>query len=88
MEGLFPIVRRKRVPLVVEDTPPVMVGNVEPVTAVAVEPAAVVPLVEKVEAEGTQAETPAPLLLPESPEPALVSPSPSARKERRAKRQE
>ena len=45
MEGLFPIVRRKRVPLVVEDTPPVMIGNAEPVTVVAVEPAAVVPLV-------------------------------------------
>ena len=45
MEGLFPIVRRKRVPLVVAATPPVMVGNVEPVTAIAVEPAAVVPMV-------------------------------------------
>ena len=43
MEGLFPIVRRKRVPLVVEDTPPVMIGNVEPVQAVAVAPPAVVP---------------------------------------------
>ena len=83
MEGLFPIVRRKRVPLVVEDMPPVMIGNVEPVQAVAVEP-----LVETVEAQGTQAETPAPLSQPELPEPAPVSPSPSARKERRAKRQD
>jgi ribosomal protein L3 len=59
MEGLFPIVRRKRVPLVVEDTPPVMVGNVEPVTVVAVEPAAVVPLVN---AEPQSAEPVAPAI--------------------------
>ena len=79
MEGLFPIVRRKRVPLVATDTPPAVVGNVEPVQAVAVEP-----LVETVEAQGTQAKTPAPLSQPGLPEPAPASPSPSARKERRA----
>jgi hypothetical protein len=33
MNNLFPIVRRKRRPLFVEDAPPVMVGNVEPVNA-------------------------------------------------------
>jgi hypothetical protein len=34
MQGLYPIVRRKRVPLVATDAPPVMVGNVEPVPVV------------------------------------------------------
>ena len=43
MEGLFPIVRRKRVPLVVEDTPPAVIGNVEPAQAVAAESGAAVP---------------------------------------------
>ena len=54
MEGLFPIIQRKRVPLVVADTPPIMVGNVEPVTPVAVEPSAVVPLIETVASEPTE----------------------------------
>ena len=44
MAGLFPIVRRKRVPLVATDTPPAVVGNAEPVPMVAVEPSAVAPL--------------------------------------------
>lgn len=35
MQGLYPIIRRKRVPLVVADAPPVVVGNVEPVPVVA-----------------------------------------------------
>ena len=30
MNELFPIIRRKRRPLIVEDAPPVVVGNVEP----------------------------------------------------------
>ena len=38
METLYPIVRRVRRPLVVEDAPPVRVGNVEPVQPVAAKP--------------------------------------------------
>ena len=36
MNELFPIIRRKRRPLILEDAPPVVVGNVEPVKADAV----------------------------------------------------
>ena len=71
MQGLFPIIRRKRVPLVVTDSPPVLVGNVEPVPAVAAEPPPVVPLVE-------------PALPDETPTPAPLEAA--VRKERRAKR--
>lgn len=31
MQNLFPIIRRKRRPLMVVDTPPVVAGSVEPV---------------------------------------------------------
>ena len=31
MNELYPIIRRKRRPLIVEDAPPVVLGNVEPV---------------------------------------------------------
>jgi hypothetical protein len=40
MQTLYPIIRRKRRPLLVEDSPPVVVGNVEPVKAVATTPSA------------------------------------------------
>lgn len=33
MQGLYPIIRRQRRPLIVLDVPPVVVGNVEPVNA-------------------------------------------------------
>jgi len=33
MQGLLPIIRRQRRPLVVVDAPPVVVANVEPVNA-------------------------------------------------------
>ncbi len=35
MDGLLPIIRRVRRPLVAVDTPPVVAGSVEPVNAVA-----------------------------------------------------
>ena len=38
MDGLFPIIRRQRRPLVVADAPPVVVGNVVPVQPVATKP--------------------------------------------------
>ena len=38
MTNLYPIIRRKRRPLIVADKPPVVVGNVEPVNAVATKP--------------------------------------------------
>ena len=38
METLYPIIRRVRRPLLVEDAPPVMVGNVEPVQPIAALP--------------------------------------------------
>lgn len=38
MNELFPIVRRMRRPLLVEDAPPVVVGNVEPPVVEAAEP--------------------------------------------------
>jgi len=31
MQGLYPIIRRKRRPLILDDVPPVVLGNVEPV---------------------------------------------------------
>ena len=34
MNGLFPIIRRKRTPLTVADAPPVVASNVEPVPVV------------------------------------------------------
>jgi hypothetical protein len=40
MQTLYPIIHRKRRPLVVADAPPVVVGNVEPVKAVAKTPSA------------------------------------------------
>jgi hypothetical protein len=36
MDHLYPIIRRKRVPLIVQDTPAAPAGNVEPVVAQAV----------------------------------------------------
>ena len=36
MTGLYPIIRRKRVPLIVQGTPAAPAGNVEPVVAQAV----------------------------------------------------
>ncbi len=33
MQELYPIIRRKRRPLIVADAPPIVVGNVEPVKA-------------------------------------------------------
>jgi len=38
MDGLLPIIRRKRRPLVVADAPPVVVGNVATAQAVATKP--------------------------------------------------
>jgi hypothetical protein len=38
MDGLFPIIRRQRRPLVVADAPPVVVGNVAPEQSVATKP--------------------------------------------------
>lgn len=35
MQGLYPIIRRKRRPLLVDDAPPVKAGSVEPVQATA-----------------------------------------------------
>ncbi len=35
MQDLYPIIRRKRRPLVAVDAPPVVVGSVEPVNVVA-----------------------------------------------------
>lgn len=43
MDGLFPIIRRVRRPLVVADAPPVVMGGVEPV-----QPVATLPLVKPV----------------------------------------
>ena len=39
MNELYPIIRRKRRPLIVADAPLVVVGNVEPLQAVAAKPA-------------------------------------------------
>ena len=38
MTNLYPIIRRKRRPLILSDAPPVVVGNVEPGDAVASKP--------------------------------------------------
>ena len=38
MTNLYPIIRRKRRPLIVADKPPGVVGNVEPVNAAATKP--------------------------------------------------
>ena len=38
MDGLLPIIRRKRRPLLVVDAPPVVVGDLAPVQAVATKP--------------------------------------------------
>ena len=38
MTNLYPIIRRKRRPLIVADKPPVVVGNVESVNGVATKP--------------------------------------------------
>lgn len=46
MNTLYPIIRRKRRPLVVADKPPVVAGNVEPVQPIATTPA------ESVQADG------------------------------------
>ena len=38
MDGLFPIIRRQRRPLVAADAPPVVVGNIAPEQTVATKP--------------------------------------------------
>jgi hypothetical protein len=47
MNGLLPIIRRKRRPLVVADAPPVVAGNVEPVEAKATDPVETIVVAEK-----------------------------------------
>ena len=39
MNLLFPIIRRKRQPLIVAESPPAVVGTIEPVMAIASAPA-------------------------------------------------
>ena len=46
MTGLYPIIRRKRVPLIVQDTPAAPAGNVEPVVVEAVKSEPTAPLPE------------------------------------------
>jgi len=50
MQTLYPIIRRKRRPLLVVDAPPVVVGNVEPVQAVATKPIETVVISDKAQA--------------------------------------
>ena len=54
MQGLYPIIRRKRRPLLPVDGPPTVVGSVEPVNAetVRAKPA------KKAKAENRRSETP------------------------------
>ena len=44
MQDLYPIIRRKRRPLLVADAPPVAIGNVEPVKAEAEDVTTVSPI--------------------------------------------
>jgi hypothetical protein len=53
MNTLYPIIRRKRRPLIVADKPPVVAGNVEPVIAVATKP--VEPVVAENETKASDA---------------------------------
>lgn len=55
MNGLLPIIRRKRRPLLLEEAVPVVVGNVAPVPAEATKP--VEPVVIKSAAKASDAKT-------------------------------
>ncbi len=87
MQGLYPIVRRKRVPLVVAEGERRKAEAPQAAPVAAVEPPAVLPPVEGVEAERTPAGTPAPLPRAEAAELGFVPPTPAGGKERRAQRQ-
>lgn len=56
MDTLYPIIRRARRPLLVQDTPPVVAGSVEPVTPLATqppEPVLAVPIVKPKNAQAS-----------------------------------
>ena len=55
MNTLYPIIRRKRRPLIVADKPPVVAGSVEPVQVVAAKPAETIPTDSKPQTGDDQA---------------------------------